>query len=498
MQTPGKPDNEAQRLAALSELEILDESHVQALDELAELAAELCEVPLSAISLIDENRQFFKASVGLGIRSTSRDISFCGHAILQSEIFVVEDAHSDPRFADNPLVQHEPNVRFYAGMPLLTPRQEALGTLCVLDSKARTLSPSQQRALKILAHQAAQQLELIRMLKREQAWRTLIIEETQKRYSLSQKMASMGEMVHDLHHELRNLQLATQPQIENEKKRFEVLFATHDLSDIWVQIESKLFKPRASQTAWVEECNQVVGRRDLPATQKKFMLSMLGVGMPLKEVQVRQEAIQQLDPGYQASIHALFGVLDGFLHMSDGAQRLSHLTASLLDQVMNDSPIGLHLLSGILESSLSIFAKRARSLGVQISSEVDSAASMYGCRSDLNHILMNVFKNSFEAFEKTSGLKGSRSLYISHRIEEQTLKLIIKDNAGGIPAERLPGLFNPSEAIMKGFHEGLGLLVAQQIAHKNAWTLLVESDSQGTTVQISMPKEEPKGEAPGY
>ena len=161
MQPPAKPRNEAQRLAALWQLGVLDTPPEPAYDDLGELARNIAGTPIGLISLVDAERQWFKCAVGLdpGVRETPRDVSFCGHAILQRQPLVVNDALSDPRFQDNPLVQGEPHIRFYAGLPLVGRSGDALGTLCVIDREPRQLSDTQLDALERLARVVVRQLE---------------------------------------------------------------------------------------------------------------------------------------------------------------------------------------------------------------------------------------------------------------------------------------------------------------------------------------------------
>ena len=154
--------DEAQRLAELRLYDVLDTSPEEALDELTTFAAAICGTPMAMISLIDENRQWVKSKVGLEITETPRDISFCGHAVHQRELFIVPDATHDERFADNPLVTGAPGICFYAGAPLLSPANVALGTLCVIDHVPRTLTPAQQKALRLLARQVMMYLDLSR------------------------------------------------------------------------------------------------------------------------------------------------------------------------------------------------------------------------------------------------------------------------------------------------------------------------------------------------
>jgi anti-sigma regulatory factor (Ser/Thr protein kinase) len=157
--------NEAARLAALRRYRILDTDPEQAFDDLTILASHICEAPIALITLVDEDRQWFKAQVGLSIRETARNVSFCTHAIERpDEITVVPNALHDQRFVNNPFVVNDPKIRFYAGAPLVTPDGYALGTLCVVDSVPRTLTAAQLHALGALRRQTQAQLELRRNL----------------------------------------------------------------------------------------------------------------------------------------------------------------------------------------------------------------------------------------------------------------------------------------------------------------------------------------------
>ncbi len=161
MQSPVVPDNEQLRLDALRRLAILDSPAEERFDRIARMARNMFEVPIALVSLVDENRQWFKSCCGLPALETPRDISFCGHAILGEELFVVEDAAQDPRFSDNPLVTGEPHIRFYAGHPLEVGNGLKLGTLCIIDSKPRVFSPRDQALLADLASMVESELQAV-------------------------------------------------------------------------------------------------------------------------------------------------------------------------------------------------------------------------------------------------------------------------------------------------------------------------------------------------
>ncbi|MCC2616492.1 response regulator [Aestuariibacter halophilus] len=186
MESARLPDDEAQRLAALYSYDVLDSEAEKDFDDLTRLASDICQTPISLISLVDPDRQWFKSKVGLDADETSRDIAFCAHAILQNEVFEVQDTLQDPRFRDNPLVTDNPNIRFYAGTPLITPSGHAIGTLCAIDNKPRQLSAFQREALAILGRQVISQLELRR-----------------RHHQQKQALRHYQEYLSDISHELR-------------------------------------------------------------------------------------------------------------------------------------------------------------------------------------------------------------------------------------------------------------------------------------------------------
>ena len=159
MIAPPKPFNEKERLRELNKFSILDSAPEPEFDELVELASRICKAPISMISLVDEERQWFKSKIGLSVDQTDRNLSFCGHAILNNDVMVVSDTASDQRFSDNPFVTDTPSIRFYAGAPIVS-NGHTLGTICILDVIPRNISEEEIRTLKILAGQVKKLLEL--------------------------------------------------------------------------------------------------------------------------------------------------------------------------------------------------------------------------------------------------------------------------------------------------------------------------------------------------
>ena len=174
-----KPEGEAARLSALRSYDILDTLPEVEFDDIVQLASDICGVPIALVSLVDGERQWFKAKTGLAAQETHRDLAFCAHAILDpNKMLIVEDATKDERFAANPLVTGAPDIRFYAGQPLLTPDGDALGTLCVIDTEPRKLDANQIAALETLSS------HVVLLLEKRKAEAELLLERERLKLSL--------------------------------------------------------------------------------------------------------------------------------------------------------------------------------------------------------------------------------------------------------------------------------------------------------------------------
>lgn len=163
MNPPEIPKDELGRLKTLYSLSVLDTPAEERFDRLTRMAKRMFNVPIALVSLVDENRQWFKSAQGLDAKETPRDVSFCGHSILGDEIFAIPNAKEDERFADNPLVLNDPNIRFYAGCPLSAPNGDKLGTLCIIDSKPRELNKEDYEALQDLAATVERELAAVQL-----------------------------------------------------------------------------------------------------------------------------------------------------------------------------------------------------------------------------------------------------------------------------------------------------------------------------------------------
>lgn len=219
MRAAAHPD-EAKRIAALRSYGILDTPRESSFDEVVELVAEICEAPIAVVNLIDEDRQWFKAEVGLGVRETPLETSICAHVILSPGLTVIPDTLGDDRLRGNPLCGGDMNLRFYAGMCLETEQGLPIGTLCVLDTKPRDLSDHQKKALAVMGRQVMRQIELSKALKNARMLQQEMNHRVKNSLSIVQALLSMqakGEK-----------NASAVEALENARGRISAIAAIHD------------------------------------------------------------------------------------------------------------------------------------------------------------------------------------------------------------------------------------------------------------------------------
>jgi signal transduction histidine kinase len=211
------PVNEQERLQELIRYEVLYTQYEEDFDQIVQLASAICKTPISTITLLDFNKQWFKAKIGIENTEGDRDVSFCGHAIVDEEaIMIVNDALKDQRFIDNPLVLGDPNIRFYAGYPLVSPSGYKLGTLCVIDRVPRSLTAEQELTLKTLGNQVVKLFEL-RLRNKEAEVRNRLIEE--QKQQLEESKSVQSKIISIIAHDVRGPVTSLKTMIELTKAK---------------------------------------------------------------------------------------------------------------------------------------------------------------------------------------------------------------------------------------------------------------------------------------
>jgi two-component system, NtrC family, sensor kinase len=484
------PFNEEARIAKLLSYKILDTLTEIAYDDLTSIAAHLCQTPIALISLIDRDRQWFKSKVGLCACETHRDVAFCAHAILQPEsLLIVPDATQDERFATNPLVTSEPHIRFYAGIPLVTPDGYAIGTLCVIDYQPRNLSDQQVEALRSLSRQVVSQLELRlnaetlaqEVAERQKAeaqilhlnaeleervkQRTVALEialnhlkQTQTQLVHTEKISSLGQLVAGVAHEVNNPVGFVAGNLLHASRYVQ------DLLDLIALYQQEYPTPGAVIQEKASEVDLEFLSEDLPK-----LLASMKVGTD--------------------RIREIVDSLRNFSRVNEAERQPTDLHAGLESTLM------------ILRHRLKANRDRRE---IHITREYGNLPPVTCYPGQLNQVFMNLLANAIDALEESvenrSQLNGAQKheqaapaiLIRTEMLDAHYVQITIADNGTGISEASQQQLFAPfftTKPIGKG--TGLGLSISHQIVTQNHQGSLkcTSALGQGTQFIIQVPVE---------
>lgn len=499
MQVPPLPKNEKERLEALLRYEILDTEAEEEFDDLVELASQICDAPISLVSLIDAERQWFKAKKGMEETETPRELAFCGHTLEREDVLEVENAREDERFKDNPLVKENPNIRFYAGMPLRTSEGYNLGTLCVIDQKPKKLTEAQRFALRTLGRQVMAQLEIRRKF-RELQEATRAQQYAQKRALESEKMATLGQLVANIAHEintplgairssadstdanLREIIPGLPTLVQNlSKPHFDTFEALVRMAGEPVTHQSSKEKRHAKYDL-IEQLEEQ-GLRN-PETIADYLVSM--------DVHIHPELFEpllKLDNAKEVIAMAgrLALVLRSNQTVREAGERAASIVTALKTFARSDQedsePERVAINKGI-KTTLTLYQNLLKK-GVEVKTYFDELPLVQGYPNQLVQVWTNLIKNAIQAMNQRG------ILTIRTRQEEDHVRVEIHDTGEGIPEDIQEQVFAPfftTKDIGEG--SGLGLDISKKIVEAHYGHIWFETSPEtGTAFFVELPLE---------
>ncbi len=457
MKTASLPLNEQERLKALRRYEILDTVPEQDFDDITLLASHICGAPVAMISLVDDDRQWFKSKVGTTTTETSRDIAFCAHGILETDVFVVEDALADERFADNPLVTEGAKIRFYAGSQLMTPDGHALGMLCVNDRVPRKITSEQQAALQALARQVVAQLELRKNLKelreniteRERAEAEL--KKTHKQLMDASRQAGRAEVATSVLHNVGN--------VLNSVNVSGSLVAD--------KIRNSKVANLAKVVVLMREHEQDLG--DFFANDPK------GKQLP----DYLNKLATHLTQEHGEILHEVGSLIGNIIHIGEivAMQQSNAKAMGVLESVK---------ATELVEDAMRINSAAIDRHRIKIIRNFADIAPILTERHKVLQILVNLIRNAKHACDDSDREDKQITLCVNNG--GNSVKIIVADNGVGIPSENLTRIFNHGFTTRKEGH-GFGLHSGALAAKELGGTLAVFSEGvgKGATFTLELP-----------
>ena len=414
MNTPPIPNNEPERLMALQRYQILDTPAEESFDSLTRIAAHICDTPIALVSLIDQHRQWFKSKVGLNTTETPRELAFCAHTICRPhECLVIPNALEDGRFATNPMVISEPNIRFYAGTPLVTQEGYALGTLCTIDRVPRDLNSQQLEALRSLGSQVICQLELRLQVN--------YLQKTQLQVIRNRQMSSLERLAAGVAHEINNPASFIHGNLEHLRDY------TEDLLKL------------------------------IEAYQRHYP----------DPPQILQEQIQEIDLNFlKQDVQKLLE------SAQNGSQRIRKTVLSLCKfSRLNEKGFKLTDIHESIENTLTVLQNRLKDANGKLNIKIIrnySNLPLVDCHpGQLNQVFANLLENAIDALEECSMETKKIWIRTEYLCQSNGVSIHITDNGVGISEQDELHIFDPfftTKSVGEG--TGLGLSISHQIVKK--------------------------------
>lgn len=536
MKKPAIPANEAERLSALYEYQILDSGFERKFNDLVLLAAQFCEVPIALISLIDEKRQWFKAAHGLAASETPREQAFCAHAILQDDLFVVADSKNDERFSDNPLVTGNPHIRFYAGAVLKTPNGHNIGTICAIDSLPREITAKQRAALQTISRQVIELFELRKYIQQNEKYVTEL-RETKHRFEEAERIAKIGSWEYDLSTGHLKWSKEQYRIFELEECTPESLYDSYrgkyhpeDIS----KLDSLLEQCRSRTNFSMEHrivlkdgsVRYIGGQGEVIFNAEGNPIKLHGTGQDITEKKKLFEALEAqrakvISSAKMASLGEMAGgiaheinnpltiikskasqlqkkVGNGEIDALKLAQDLKKIeqTVDRIAKIVNsmrvisrnadfDSKEEFKLIAAVSDA-LELCGEKFKHHNVQLFTEIPEDLVLEGRAVQISQVILNLLSNSYDAIAEQSGEKWIR---IKAENSGSSIRITVSDCGDGIAPEIRENIMNPfftTKEIGKG--TGLGLSISHSIIQEHQGRIFYDTNAKNTTFVIELPK----------
>lgn len=530
-------DNEIKRIESLRNLKILDSTPDSEFDDLVSLAAQICETPIALISLVDADRQWFKSKLGTQVAETSREHSFCSHAIEQSDVFIVSDATKDARFSSNPLVIADPQIRFYAGAPLFDENGLALGTLCVIDQRARSLTARQIQSLKILAKQVESLIQrqhlhraledanavlhthanhLNNLIENQDAG--IVVEDRNRNVTFHNR-----KFFETLDLKAKDLRVVGKASHSSVLAEMELLADTNHYLMETARICSEARPVRAWKLELQNGCfveldyaplfngevlyghmwmyrdvservrNELLieyQRLKLLESQKLSALGEMAGGLaheinnPLTIIFGRTHHLLELSDQGLPSIEQVREYADDVLNVTQRIMRIIKGLRSFARSGDSD-PLEEVELAIVVNDTLEFCRRKIEEAGIELRLPVFDSDLKVHCRAvQISQIILNLLNNSFDA---VSGTPNPWIEVDSFSVFNEVV-LSVTDSGHGIDPTLHDSIFNPfftTKKVTQG--TGLGLSISQKIAREHGGNLQIDLNSKHTRFLLRLP-----------
>ncbi|WP_375559536.1 ATP-binding protein [Bernardetia sp. OM2101] len=492
------PTNENERLKALLNYEIMDTESEKEFDDLVKLASQICESEISLVSLIDSERQWFKAKVGLDALETHRDMAFCAHAILQDDVFEVENALEDERFHDNPLVADKDglNIRFYAGMPLKNPEGLNLGTLCVIDNKPKKLTEAQKFALKTLGNQVMTQLEL-RLKFRDLQDEMRKVQTAQRQLIETEKMATLGQLAANVAHEINTPLGAIRSLADNSVITMDEILPRlaaflQGLSTEKSLVFNKLIEYSvsaknnfSSREKRVIKYNLIEKLEKLQVDNTDTIASFIVELEIYNNPELYEPLLETEDPCYTFKVaHQLSRIAKNNKTIKLATDKASKIIFALKN-FSRQSQTGEKAIVNIndsIENTLTLYENQFKN-GIDLQLHFEKIPDFLGYPDELIQVWTNLIYNAIQV------MKNKGDLSITTRLDNQKVFISVTDTGDGIPIDIQDKVFDAFFTTKReGEGSGLGLDITKKIVEKHKGKIWFETElNKGTTFFVELP-----------